>query len=182
MNSISDSRLSKLAGILCVCVSTLVLGLSACNAMNDFDDSKPLPVKQASAIPPGLFTFVQVTDPDKDGGGWWTTCLHVHLKRDKDDTEEDRPRRFTCEIELGIPIFTVERGHISQRRAQEIAAEVTSRAVDDVPRRGRITSMICKELVKETLRLGDLERPGTKVSKCGSTLSKQTIPDVEWSQ
>ena len=91
-----------------------------------FRPKYPLPIKRAFAIPPGAFVFVQVTTPDKTGGGWWTTCLHMHLKRTPND-DADRAEQFTCDAEIGIPIVTTTQGRISQRRAQEVAAEVVNK-------------------------------------------------------
>jgi hypothetical protein len=154
-------------------------GLCACSVLDGLEDSEPLPEKQGKQIPAQAFVFAQITEPGEGPGGWWTGCLHLHLDRSAEDTDDFRLRRVTCDIEFGFPIVTEKHGRVSRRHAQEVAADVTNRAVPNVSLRDRLTAEICTDLWKQIDRTADIAIKGSRIKKrCGTTSDQ--VPEIEW--
>lgn len=169
----NHTRIPLLAGL------TLALALaSGCSVLDEMDDSAPLPEKRPGEIPATAFVMAQITGTDDQPSGWWSGCLHLHLKRPADDTEEDRPRHVTCTLEFGFPIKTENAGRISRKEAQEIAADVTNRAKARVKLKGRMSAKICGDLKKAVIRMSTDARKGTRIMSMCHTLGP--VPEFNW--
>ncbi len=65
------------------------------------------------------------------------------------------------------------------RKAQQIAADVTNRAVATVPRDGRMNSEICGDVKKFIERATKKARKGSRViGQCGQTFGQ--VPEIDW--
>ena len=157
---------------------SLAMLAPACNALDALDDeSKPLPTKREGEIPSTAFVLAGITKTKRKVGGWWAGCLRLGMKRPADDAERDPT--ISCLIEYGIPMVTEKSGRIGERRAHEIAAEATNHAMATVPRKGRMTAEICREMAKVMMRHVDNALEGSRVNeRCTTTLG--TLPEVAW--
>jgi hypothetical protein len=166
-----------LALCLVALITGIPVGLGACHALDDLDESEPLPEKRDGEIPERLFAFTQVTtSDDEDGGGWWAGCLHLQLDRGPD---ADKSSQVMCDWEYGFPVVTKQQGRVSLPKAQEVAADATNQAVAKVPRRGRMTVEICTDLHDEILRMADNAIKGSRLDKtCGATHGP--VPEFKW--
>ena len=159
---------------------TLALALGGgCNVLDEMSESEPLPQKRPGEIPATVFVMNKITDTTgRQPGGWWSGCLHLHLQRPADDTDQARPKRVTCTLEFGFPIVSDAQGRMTRRKAQDAAADVTNRAKARVKIKGRMSTDICGELKKTALRMSKSARKGARVMSMCHTLGR--VPEFSW--
>jgi len=76
-------------------------------------------------------------------------------------------------------MVTKKYGRTGERRAKEIAADATNRAMATVPRKGRMTAEICLDMTAVMKRQVNDALEGSRVNqRC--TTAHGTLPEVTW--